>query len=609
MLRIIIYFIKLFIFLLLFFLFGRIFYLFYNYSKFSDYSSFHILLSNVYALPLDISIICYLLIFILSLIIFYQFVEFEVIPKLINLILFIFIIGNSIIILADTNLVNSWGTKINAKALSYLFFPELMNQALLTLNYWSILLIILTSFLFFKFYNRFLKINSIPKLTRNQNIWFIPFICILIIGMRGGIGTYPINKGRWMYSDNPTLNLATVNGLWNFASILFSKQKKEYHYLDQTEANHWVETYTRAPLDTTTKLLTTSRPNIVIILLESFSGENLVALGAKESNAPNLDSLMPYGVLFSNYFSTGTRTEQGIVSLFNGFPSQPKYSVQREGAILYNLPNLCKVLKEVGYRLNYYYSGGLEYARTDEYLKASQFDLIYDRNDFDNYKKYSTGASDEDLFSFFLNKQESDTIPFLSVMLTTSTHEPWEGPFRDNVKDKSKASYYKAAVNYSDQFLAKFLNISKTKSWYSNTLFVIVADHAHHFPYNRNYNEPLRFKIPMLWLGETIKNEFRGVNIYKPYSQIDFPATLLAQLNVDYSEFQFSKNILNPYSPSFSFYTFDDGFGVVSERDTVVYNIDQNKSFNSLSHTHNDSLLIFGKAFLQTYINELKKLE
>jgi phosphoglycerol transferase MdoB-like AlkP superfamily enzyme len=101
----------------------------------------------------------------------------------------------------------------------------------------------------------------------------------------------------------------------------------------------------------------------------------------------------------------------------------------------------------------------------------------------------------------------------------------------------------------------------RSKPWYRNTLFIIVADHSHNsyrnwHPESREYH-----RIPLLFYGDVIRQEFRGKKWMKTGNQHDIPATLLAQMGIPSSNFKYSKNLFNPYSGDFAYYSTEDGAG------------------------------------------------
>ena len=89
-------------------------------------------------------------------------------------------------------------------------------------------------------------------------------------------------------------------------------------------------------------------------------------------------------------------------------------------------------------------------------------------------------------------------------------------------------------------------------------------------------------------------------------SQIDIAATLLYQLGIDHSEFTFSKNMLNPASPHFGYFTEPSFFGMVTDTNQLVYNLDGEKVMLDEGSEKGRNLLP-GKAFLQKLYDDLDK--
>ncbi|HEY1025722.1 MAG TPA: sulfatase-like hydrolase/transferase, partial [Sphingobacteriaceae bacterium] len=147
-----------------------------------------------------------------------------------------------------------------------------------------------------------------------------------------------------------------------------------------------------------------------------------------------------------------------------------------------------------------------------------------------------------------------------------------------------------------------FVEKARDRPWYKNTLFVIVADHGHRLPTNQfeNYH-PNRYKIPLLFFGDVIKEQFRGKIVNKIGSQTDIATTLLSQLDIDSHQFKWGKNLLNPGTNDFAFFDWDNGFGVVTPQQSISFdNVGKNVVYKQHEDlTDDDVLLGFGKAYMQ----------
>lgn len=115
-----------------------------------------------------------------------------------------------------------------------------------------------------------------------------------------------------------------------------------------------------------------------------------------------------------------------------------------------------------------------------------------------------------------------------------------------------------------------FFQESRKQPWYDSTLFVLVSDHSHatHKPYWPHQKE--FHQIPLIFYGEVLKEEFRGKEISKVFSQTDIVPTLLQQMDLSSEKYIFGKNMMNPYTKPFAFYPFSRGCGYVTAQGTIA---------------------------------------
>ena len=73
----------------------------------------------------------------------------------------------------------------------------------------------------------------------------------------------------------------------------------------------------------------------------------------------------------------------------------------------------------------------------------------------------------------------------------------------------------------------------------------------------------------MLWLGGALKAKPQVVD--RIGSQTDLAASLLHQLNLDSSDFKWSRDLLNPQNRSFAYFAFNNGFGVVQPNRHLLF--------------------------------------
>ncbi|MBQ9705374.1 MAG: sulfatase-like hydrolase/transferase, partial [Paludibacteraceae bacterium] len=171
-----------------------------------------------------------------------------------------------------------------------------------------------------------------PLTQRWQSLLLLIAVPPIAISIRGGLGESTTNIGKVYFSPDEYLNHAAVNPLF---SMLYSLDKAE-NYGD--EFNYYGEQERAAimrqllPTDGPAHalkdtLLTTNRPNILIILMESFGGQFVEAISGRSDITPNYNRLTREGILFSNCYSNSFRTDRGTVSTLSGWPAFPTLSV------------------------------------------------------------------------------------------------------------------------------------------------------------------------------------------------------------------------------------------------------------------------------------------
>jgi phosphoglycerol transferase MdoB-like AlkP superfamily enzyme len=85
------------------------------------------------------------------------------------------------------------------------------------------------------------------------------------------------------------------------------------------------------------------------------------------------------------------------------------------------------------------------------------------------------------MFMFGLDRIKELGEPFVSVMLTGSTHRPFSDPgppFRiaEPYVPGSKEAYA-SILSYADWSLGEFIRAARSTSWFDNTVFIVFGDH------------------------------------------------------------------------------------------------------------------------------------
>ena len=157
------------------------------------------------------------------------------------------------------------------------------------------------------------------------------------------------------------------------------------------------------------------------------------------------------------------------------------------------------------------------------------------------------------------------------------------------------------SVYYSVSCLFDFVEKAKLQTWYDSTLFIFVSDHSHPSPFEFPYYSKEVRKIPLIFYGNVLKEEYRGKTFDKIISQTDIAATLLSQLNLPHDKYVWSKDVFNPNAPEFAYYGYDNGFGWISPKGNYAYLMD-GQIIEYQFETKSDSLSLIktGKSFVET---------
>ncbi|MFD1630654.1 LTA synthase family protein [Pseudopedobacter beijingensis] len=417
-----------------------------------------------------------------------------------------------------------------------------------------------------------------------------------------------MNPSQVYFSNTPILNHSSLNANWLLISTYLknSDDKNPFIYFSKEEANTIVDSLYSVKKDTTIKIIDNNNPNVVLFIIESFTADVVAELEGEVNVTPHFSKIIEDGLLFTNIYSSSDRTDKGIISILSAFPSQGSKSIIKENEKQEKLPSIPTELRKATYNTSFFYGGYSEFSNFKSYILSHQFQHLEDADLYERKDLTSKwGAYDEVTFNRHLNYLNKEKQPFFSTLLTLTNHEPFALPQKGQFGNKTVEDKFRSTSYYTSKHLFEYLNKAKKESWYKNTIFIFVADHGHRLPKNENeiYN-PNRYHIPLLIYGEPLKKEFRGKKINTIGNQTDIAATLLAQLNLSSKQFKYSKNLMNPYAKSFSFYVWQDGFGFIDHQGSLSFDREANKTIytnpKNIQQNQYKYYLNNGKALMQS---------
>jgi len=605
---------KQYIFWLLFFALNRaVFLIYYNHLVSLEQPGFSEVLAGFwYALRLDISTASYIMIFPFLLLLIKSMVSWRWIDIVNKVYTAVFIIAYTLITTTELGIYSEWKTKLHYKALHYLGHPDEVYNSASTGKFIGLIFIfiglVLTGIVV---YNRFFYRRPV-KVKRNllsSAVFFILAPGLIFLGIRGGIQAIPITQSQSYYSNYNILNLAAVNSGYSFTYSMHDNYRFMYEnpfqFYEDDHALKIVEDITYVEKDTTVNVLNVSRPNIVILLLESWSADLIHSLGGEEGITPEFEKLAADGILFKNLYVSGNRSEQALSAIFGGFPSTPITAITHNLDKVVNLPSLPKRLKAEGYNSSFYFGGHLMYGGIKSYLSTTGFEKMVEIYDLpDSLPRGKLGVHDEFVFSYQIDEVDKMAQPFLSAIFSLSTHSPYDQPMEKVIEWGGSENEYLNSAYYTDRCLAEYFRKASSKEWYDNTLFIIVADHSHNSYRHWSVNSPQYRHIPMLLYGNVIKEEFKGQHMDVMASQTDIPVTILKQLGMDTEEFVWSRDLFNPYIPDYVFYEATNGVGWMRPYGHFVWHKDYGILEKEVPDDKSEKLIEEGKAYLQVLFKE-----
>lgn len=405
------------------------------------------------------------------------------------------------------------------------------------IDYWHVfLLFICVSWLWIMLYKKY-RVTPVPILRNGwvylgSSLLFFGIVGVLVVGgIRGGDfkkSTRPINMvDASRHVDKVEHSDLVLNTPFAFIRTFTANSFKKVNYsLPEGTIEKYVkpikEYHNNPP----------TRPNIVVIITESFSREYLGAFNKDvgienfESFTPFLDSLAQYSLIFPNAFANGKKSIHGMSSVLAGIPSfddaftSSAYSKQP-------IESLVSTTESIGYKTSFFHGAPNGSMGFQGFATILGIDHYFGMEEYNNDEDFdgSWGIWDEPFLQYMVQTLNTQPQPFFSTVFTVSSHEPYVIP--KQYKGKFPKGYVPMhqTVGYTDYAFKKFFESAKKQPWYDNTIFVITSDHGNQIHYGEEFYKVInRNVVPILFFSP--KYNLQGVN-KELAQQMDIYPTLL----------------------------------------------------------------------------------
>lgn len=596
-------FLKYFLFWMIYFVLAKVLFLVWNYDQTSGLSVAEIGGIFWHGFKMDVSMACYLLMLPGLMMGFRVFIPAGFVNRFIKIYTLVLLVFASLLTVLDLGLFPHWGTRVNVTVFNYMNDPVAMGASVSLGDVLLGLLIsssLVSGFLFF--YKRLFP-NGVVESGKVK--WYILpvqllIVAALILPIRGGWDTSPMNLSSVAFSPKMYVNQAACNYLWNFSKSVEKRKRlsNPCTYMAKDESlrifNAFQKQDTLVQHPQLLKLNPMKQPNVILVILESFSDKVIAPLGGLHGVAPNLDSLCTKSTVFTQFYSTGNRSDRGISAILGGYPSLLSTSIMVSPEKSHSLTLLPEYFNRKNYNTSFYYGGDINFYSLKTFVLQAKYKTLVTKADFPSELGRMTkwGVPDGYVFEKATEDLKTEQEPFMKTIYTISSHAPFDVPYA-KIRGKSYSDQYLNSVAYTDSCLGAFIDALRKSPLWENTLLVVTADHGTNQPGPTDITDPASYRIPLIWSGGVVDSVQRIETITQ---QVDLGTSLIHQLGWETDPAPFSKDFFT--SHPHAFYMHDSGWAYVVPEGCFYF--DQNSNdFVSKASGGKTIDWLFPKAYMQ----------
>lgn len=499
-------------------------------------------------------------------------------------------------------------------------------------DYWHVfVLFVLFSALWIYLYKKVSVKNFKPtKLIPYFGFSVISFLFIALMtigGIRGGDfkkSTRPINLlDASRHVKNVVHSDIVLNTPFALIRTLFSNSFTKMQYAGVTpqyinEVLQPIKEYHNNPK---------TKPNVVVFIVESYGREYIGAFN-KDANIPNykshapfLDSLAQHSMIYTNAYANGRQSIHGMSSVLAGIPSF-KDAFTSSPYPKQDIESIVSTLKGEGYDTSFFHGAANGSMGFLGFSNILGIDHYYGRTEFNDDSEFDGfwGIWDEPFLQFMKKTLDTKKTPFLATVFTVSSHEPYIIPEKYKNRFKEGGVPIHKCAEYTDYAIKRFFDEAKKEAWFSNTIFVLVADHGNQIFYDEFHKPINHFAVPILIYQPNSKY----VGVDKDLAQqIDIYPTILDMIGYEKPFRSWGRSLLDkkdstPFviNSTGTIYQFSRGNYICTfdgHKALGFYDKDDKALKNNLIAQRNaemDAIELNCKAFIQDYMERVvdKKL-
>lgn len=280
------------------------------------------------------------------------------------------------------------------------------------------------------------------------------------------------------------------------------------------------------------------RPDIVLLVLESWSAYQSAQWGGMEDWTPHLDSLAREHAWYGNFHAGGYTTNEGLMAILAGLeflaPVKSYFSIMQFETAWETPSTIPRALEEKGaYHTAFLTSGNLSFTRKGDWLRSIGFDYVegHDHAGYEGLNRLHFDApADEYLYARSLDylREHADAgQPVFLTIENVSSHHPYIHP---HTGDRSA----EAVFRYMDQAAWEFYEGLRDSGHFDRGgLMLIVSDHRAMVPIAvegaKRFGPAAASRVPAIVIGAELRGE-----ITASFHQSDILPSLTALVADEY---------------------------------------------------------------------------
>lgn len=368
-------------------------------------------------------------------------------------------------------------------------------------------------------------------------------VALAVLGVRGGLQSKPLRPAHAFRTTNWAVGYLTLNTTYTVLRGTAQVRLPDFRPLPDSAAVEMVAGMVKAPNE---EMLNPRYPflrrrivapvpdrhNLVVLIMESWTTDQMGCYGADTSRTPCFDSLAAAGLLFTNFLASGQRSIEAAPAILASVPGLTDHTQIGSTTETSRLLGLGTILGRIGYATAFYHGAKTGSMGFDAFARMAGFTEYFGKEDFpglsDEVQDGTWGLFDEPALLDACARAGRLPQPFCLAFYTLNPHVPYRIPDarEADIPKIAGESEHQRALRYADFSLGRFFAAARRQPWYPGTVFILVGDHTTS-PSRSDYRSV--FRVPCLVYAPGLERPGRDDRIG---SQVDLLPTALDLLGL-----------------------------------------------------------------------------